>query len=605
MIASLELVSAPCFGSQGVTIGPLDQVNFIFGANGSGKTTISRALADSARYAGSTIAWDPAGIPLGVKVYNRDFVDTTVAQAGALPGVFLLGTGSKGVRQEIDELKGPDGAIDVLQKNLLGFRATLGLDNPTTGTLGRIKSARDKLTVAGWTKKASMPPELDAVFPGYNGSKAKYLGKILDVANKHATTDTDLVELTRDAASVFNTTAVEIAELPTLNERKPEEVHGFELLETAIVGSSDVALTALIEELKNSDWVVQGRTYFEYAHGRCPFCQQEAPHNLADQLRDYFDSRFAEQVASLSAFVAWHDEEVEMLRDALQAIAQRSTAQLDDTAFAVARASLKATLKANSIELQEKQARPSIVVKLEPLGDDVAAVNAVIGAANAIIRVHNTRVRNRAVESGALIDRCWQHFVRDTIADAVAVFESEMPQLLKAKESLEGKIAETSRKLEAAETRLRELEREIRSSKPIIEDINNTLASVGFESFRLSASPDLPDGYSLIRTGGTPAAQSLSEGERTFITFLYFFHQLQGEPTDPKEPRDLVAVIDDPISSLDSDILFVVSTLTKRLIADIRTGTSRVRQLVVLTHNVYFHKEVTYVRRKGSEGRRR
>jgi len=82
VLESLTLASAPCFGGQAVTIGPLAPVTFIFGANGSGKTTISRALADPSTYPSSRPDWGRAGIPLGVKVYNRDYVNATVARSG-------------------------------------------------------------------------------------------------------------------------------------------------------------------------------------------------------------------------------------------------------------------------------------------------------------------------------------------------------------------------------------------------------------------------------------------------------------------------------------------------------------------------------------------
>lgn len=605
MIASFELASAPCFGSGPITVGPLNQVNFVFGANGSGKTTISRALADGLR-GSSTITWGPPGGQLGIRVYNRDYVARTVADAGRLAGVFLLGTGSQEVRQEIEELNGPTGTIATLQKNLLGLRVTLGNETEGTGKLGEIKAARTRLAEAAWAKKDDMPAALKPMFDGTRGSKAKFLQKILELAGKYPSTDTNLQDLVREAASVFDDTVTEIDELPSVIEPDPEEIGGFELLDTAIVGSSDVTLTALIEELQNSDWVSQGRTFFDHSGGRCPFCQQQAPHDLGEQLRAYFDSRFAEQVASLEMFVERYEVEIEALRGSLDMIEQRPASQFDAATFATARTALESTLSANSRELTRKQQSPSTAVKLKQIGDDVATVNSVINAANILIREHNTLVRSRATASRALVEKCWRHFVRDINAAEIAVYEVAMPALESARNSLEDRITETVGKVEAAERRLRALEREIRSSRPIIEDINRTLASVGFESFRLAPSADLLDGYSLVRYGGKPVAETLSEGERTFVTFLYFFHQLLGERDDPNEPRDLVAVIDDPISSLDSDVLFVVSSLTKRLIADIRAGKGRVRQIVVLTHNVYFHKEVTYTRSriKGSDGGR-
>ena len=58
---------------------------------------------------------------------------------------------------------------------------------------------------------------------------------------------------------------------------------------------------------------------------------------------------------------------------------------------------------------------------------------------------------------------------------------------------------------------------------------------------------------------------------------------------------DRVVVIDDPISSLDSTILFVVSSLIKEQIKKIKRGESNILQLILLTHNVYFHKEVSFI----------
>jgi wobble nucleotide-excising tRNase len=57
-------------------------------------------------------------------------------------------------------------------------------------------------------------------------------------------------------------------------------------------------------------------------------------------------------------------------------------------------------------------------------------------------------------------------------------------------------------------------------------------------------------------------------------------------------------VFDDPVSSLDSDILFIVSSLIKALFDEVRQGTAHIKQVFVLTHNVYFHKEVTFNARR-------
>lgn len=146
------------------------------------------------------------------------------------------------------------------------------------------------------------------------------------------------------------------------------------------------------------------------------------------------------------------------------------------------------------------------------------------------------------------------------------------------------------------------LHTQISSSERIIRHINQVLDSVGFHSFSLEPSSTVKDGYLLVRENGTPAdVDTLSEGERTFITFLYFYHQLR-DVRRGAAGSSIVAVIDDPISSLDSDVLFVVSSLIKKLMAEVDQETGTVVQLVLMTHNAHFHNEVTY-RKEGAANR--
>ena len=55
-----------------------------------------------------------------------------------------------------------------------------------------------------------------------------------------------------------------------------------------------------------------------------------------------------------------------------------------------------------------------------------------------------------------------------------------------------------------------------------------------------------------------------------------------------------VVVFDDPVSSLDSEGLFIVSNLIKGIFEEVRGGSGQIKQVFVLTHNVYFHREVTF-----------
>jgi wobble nucleotide-excising tRNase len=357
-----------------------------------------------------------------------------------------------------------------------------------------------------------------------------------------------------------------------------------------------VALAPLINKLDNSDWVRQGRPFLPTASPRCPFCQQSVSHELTVQLSEYFDARYTDQLDELSRFGAKHDAMARRAREYIDKIKPLLLAQVDNDALELSLARLDKVLLQNERAIKNKLDQPSNIVKLEDLQAEMASVNALIDEANERTRSHNALVDNRAEAHQNLIRRCWRTFVRGVLVADITYYEARIGGLEAARESLQGKLHKKKDQEVADRDRLQKLQTQITSSQPIITKINGLLRSVGFLSFHLAESRAATDGYELVRADGTHASGTLSEGERTFITFLYFYHQLQGVQTDTSESPTLVAVIDDPISSLDSDILFVVSTLIRRLMGQIRKEERRVRQLILLTHNVHFQKEVTYIR---------
>lgn len=64
------------------------QINYMFGENGSGKTTISKYLADQDNYKNGTIELDTDN---DILVYNKDFVDSNFSDKNAIKGIFTIG----------------------------------------------------------------------------------------------------------------------------------------------------------------------------------------------------------------------------------------------------------------------------------------------------------------------------------------------------------------------------------------------------------------------------------------------------------------------------------------------------------------------------------
>jgi wobble nucleotide-excising tRNase len=141
---------------------------------------------------------------------------------------------------------------------------------------------------------------------------------------------------------------------------------------------------------------------------------------------------------------------------------------------------------------------------------------------------------------------------------------------------------------------IKNLSKNVTSIQPTINEINRLLKSYGFLNFEIV--PTTEEGfYQIQREDGTIAETTLSEGEITFITFLYYLQLAKGSISEDSVNDERILVVDDPISSLDSNVLFVVSTLIKEIIKKIKLGSGNIKQLILLTHNVYFHKEVSFI----------
>lgn len=565
-------------------------MNFFFGPNGSGKTTISRALADVKRFAGTTLEWDLPTDALGIKVYNRDYVEATLTPAGQLPGVFLLGEASAEVQAEIESLTGPNGSIASARKQLAHLQESLMTMD------AEIESVRSDLKSAAWAKRDEVPAELREMFVGYNNSKDRLLEKLLEVSAANALASEGFPDLTPEAAAVLADDAQPLPDIPLGGRIWIEDAPGYALMGVAVVGSADVRLGPLIQHVGNADWVQQGRIHLEHASGLCPFCQQVTPSDLAQQLEAYFDHTYVEQMEQIETFKLHFESWAQQWEAYLDGLPARPGAAeyLNADGLASIRAALEKVIADARAQIGAKLSGPSTILAFPDLSPQLEAVDAVVRDANAAIQNFNLLLKNRSFERKLLLDRCWIVFARATLVTELSRYEALMPGCLTGKERIETQITSAMSDIRTKESRLRELQAKVTSSKPIINRINRLLDSVGFHSFALAESTAVQDGYTLVRANGEIASETLSEGEQTFITFLYFAQSLQGSPQDDTEPNDLLAVIDDPISSLDSDVLFAVSTLVRRIVEDVAAGAGRVRQLLLMTHNVHFHKEVTY-----------
>lgn len=258
---------------------------------------------------------------------------------------------------------------------------------------------------------------------------------------------------------------------------------------------------------------------------------------------------------------------------------------------------LSARIEINRRTLVQKGKEPSSPVKLEGVEPLTSALQAAIQKANTQIAAHNAMIDNLATEQAKLKAEIWKCIIEES-RGLIETYASAKLKIDKAIEGLSSAVMGKMAELTQVKTKLREIEKKITSVQPTVEAINRTLASFGFTSFKLAPADMNNNRYRLVRGDGSDAAKTLSEGEKSFITFLYFYHLIRGSHSESGSTADRIVVFDDPVSSLDSDVLFIVSTLIKDVLREACSGSGRIKQAFVLTHNIYFHKEVSYDRRR-------
>ncbi|MEG2001353.1 MAG: AAA family ATPase, partial [Evtepia sp.] len=154
------------------------------------------------------------------------------------------------------------------------------------------------------------------------------------------------------------------------------------------------------------------------------------------------------------------------------------------------------------------------------------------------------------------------------------------------------------------ETEMNHLNQQTVNTTAAKDSINKLLAAAGFQGFHLREKPSAQYVYELVRDDDK-TAHGLSEGERNFIAFLYFYHMVIGSQSDDGKTTNKIVVIDDPVSSMDSSSMFTVASLIRDLIAicynNYKMGEhgnhhDHIKQFFCLTHNPYFFKEVSYNR---------
>lgn len=596
MIESITLANIASYASP-VTVDKLKQINFFYGANGAGKTSISRLIGNPSLSTTSQVSW-LKGLHLETLVYNNDFIEKNYTSVPNLKGVFTLGEAQQTQLDEISTLKKEIGALgdgrDKHQENL---------ENPDGkgGKLLELSTLEAAFKDKCWAQKRKYDDAFAGAFSGLRSNSEHFKTRILSEKDSNISELIGIETLTEKAKLLYGNVPDQLVTIQLLNATPLIQLETDPVLQKKVLGKSDVDIAAMIAKLNNSDWVRQGLPYFKESDNNCPFCQQTTSANFEKSLSEYFDESFENDTKSIETLRNSYKTGANFLHQQIAYLTEIESEFIDKEKLDANLGLLSSLITINLQRIESKKSEPSSEISLEPISQASSDIAKIINDANTKISEQNKLVANFKSEQSKLTGQIWKYILETELKDTLTDYDKAKTALVKAIAGLTAQIDKAKAAILLKDKELKELESKTTSIQPTVTAINRLLRSFGFKGFSLAVTTT-GDSYRLIRADGTDAKTTLSEGEKTFVTFLYFYHLLKGSPTTTGITADRVVVIDDPVSSLDSDILFIVASLIKKLFTEVREGNGYLKQIFILTHNVYFHKEITFHHKRNAKG---
>lgn len=557
--------------------------NLIYGWNGSGKTTLSSLLrrletkaditageadfiCDGKVLSASSMS-ATQNVP-SVRVFNQDFREANVlATTQRLKPIFFLGQDSVDKHKHIEQLTKDKENADK------SFRHAEDMLSITRNSLDkyckeRAQSIKELLSSSGRNR-----------YNNYDKSHFKDgVETLLKEKPLMACVTDEVKTLLRQKKDTTSKDALKVLVLPTLNLKTLyESVRA--LCERSVRSHT---LNELLKAPDLAEWIRQGLALHSgdrRAHS-CHFCCAALSDQRLAALRGHFNDEHATFLQSLADATANAEKAIEDLK----ALSPPDRAALYPDLVGDYDKALKGfrDYRKTSIAfleqlldiLKAKRAKPfeplahdlltNVVVPEEP---DAAAATSLL---NEVIRRHNddtAQFDKRVKEARAQLERA---LVRDAIEDY---------------DTRKNDVADAERKVDALRTKIaryiddiRALEKAILQHRTPAEELTAELRGyLGRQELVFGVAGN---GYQITRDG--VPADNLSEGERTAITFLYFLKGLQGQGFSLRKG---IVVIDDPVSSLDTNSLFSAFAYMKERTQD-------AGQLFILTHNFALFRQV-------------
>lgn len=554
--------------------------NLVYGFNGSGKSTLSRVFASLEAGAshpklpeggsfevemddGSVFGCpnNPAGLEQRLLVFNSDYIEQNLQWAtGRAKPVFYIGADQAEAAAELTQIEGE------IVKTEAGKEAAAAAERAADKTFANFKRERAK-SVASRLHLGSRKYEAPALARDYETWK-----------------DDQGAPLTDDELKAAEDTRRLDEPMPRLEPVSFDKATiGTAYRFIADVCGQSLAQVALDEVQRHPDmllWLKHGHEYHEKnGVAACIHCGAPiSPERRAllasalDDSVDQFVARLTTTADRLEKLVATTTQLASQLpaSDEITTELRAGFKDAREGAFKEVSELVKqlGTLQTVLTAKRERPATPAnmqgVAVEAEVLAT-AERLAAHVGSCNDAITAHNQAVTDFMKRKDAAETSIRRHFIIDCRADYAKVAQELADST--------GKLTVATDALVTLRKQARELRQRIRTHGPAASVINKLIAAY-LGHGELTINP-VDEGYELQRHG-TPISGVPSEGEKTAIAISYFLSSIEA---DNRKLKDVIVVVDDPVSSLDTKALNFACSL-------VRTRLEKAAQVFILTHNL-------------------
>ena len=523
-----------------------------------------------------------------IYLYNQDFIEQNFKQSnnGDLKGIFILGQENIELKDTINSLRDDKNKIENINASLDTKLSDLSVEE---------KKIENHITNIIWDSKKEYDDIFRPAFTGSLGSKNNFKNKVIELYKKTQLRSLNIDDLKNRADALFTDTQDLINNIETIITIDEEYNRLADVLIKPIIGKESLQIADMIKKLGNQDWVRQGLHYHKENDEICPFCQQKTNKKILMNLENYFDEKYINEIDILNNLSNEYINKLKRIQSILSNITHPQDYYIDNKEeYFNKKAKIDQLMNEHFGFIEKKISEPSRKIELNrSLLDKISDIKILIERVNNQINDRNMLVTNSQNEKNILINDMWCFFLNEN-KEKINEYIKTIDQLKIDTDRIKTQITTKKEELNQIITKINTFENKITNSINALNGINKLLENFGFTNFKL-VEGSVKDTYKIIRDDNTNVNNTLSEGEKTFITFLYFYYLLKGDFSTSNISNERIIVFDDPVSSLDSNIIFIVSCLIRDLIKQLKSKNQQtpIKQIFILTHNVFFHKEVS------------